>query len=358
MKTLAEAYGQLVEAKTRFGVGDTVRVLEPGYPETYTVSEVIGDNEVAMYQVKDNAGKPWGYFLETDLKKLAMTKTALPTPGTDVAPSPVKLQPPEEDPDYYSRMPTPHDEKEKAKKPAPKAVPPKEKKELPPKEKKQELPPKEKSKSQEELKHEQDLKEEQEFNEKFPHDKMRGPLKPTQELPKDLKKYTEDKPDNGKGGPQGKGPISINNPAYKSMFQRINKPVEKDTHGKGQNGPRSTRTPVSKQPKTRQKPSGGKGGGGWQKGPKGGTFRVGPSGKKEYRHGELATAYASLEKEAMEYQVGDRVTVLEYPGIPSFFYGEKGTIQSCTMPGKCEVQFADGRTAIMPDGALESENRR
>lgn len=263
-----------------------------------------------------------------------LEKTALP--GDGIPQALTELDIPEGE-DFYQRMPNP------SKKEEPKKKPEQKKKEEKPKEKPVEKT-KEKAKEPAPQPTEEDVqkKKDEEFEKAHPHGNI--PNKPTKDMPAEMKKYTQQPGEKTKEpAPKGDGPMNESNPKYKSMFQRINRPVEK------KNAPSKT------QPKQK-----GQGGGGWQQGPKGGTFKVGPGGKKIYKGGELEIAYAKANGlVALAFEHGDVVLIKDDANVPDMFKGRHGTIvdQIESVDGRFTVRFGDGHTMTFSKYDMENLTR-
>lgn len=278
-----------------FHKGEYVRIKDSGLIGRVTLA--MPPDEDTYYVVDENdVKKP---YKSNQLEKTSSIKEAAPTlPEVEEVP-PGLIAPYTEDENYYEKMPE-NDKKhpETKNKPVKKAPQqpiektPQEQeisKDIPKPVEQEMLSPEHKNKR--EMEQEQEQKENKEFESKFPHGIR--PNEPTGTATK-IEQPKEKKKEVVKNGPEGKGPMHSDNPAYKSMFERINKPVTKD---KDEN-PKSKTQDSGKnkvQPKTKAQP---KGNSGWQEGPKGGQFRVGPSGKKEYKHGSLEEAYADIDKSA------------------------------------------------------------
>lgn len=272
---IKEAYEKIELGKTKYKVGDPVAV--PSAQISGVIQEVIGDEGVAMYRVQDGKGNLFGYYLESDLKKTAVDKTAGPAvQNTSLPDVPPEFGPKDENEEYYARMPKPEQTpsgKDKGRPGADDKVQPKAKPIDTSK-----VSPKDQHRIEQEQKDKEQIEQ---FEQQFPHGSKEH--KPTGEAPK-----IEQPKEKAKPSPKDKfKPLTPEtNPG---MFKRINKPVEDNNNKKW----------FDEKTKGKEKPSKEKKQRSWQTGPKGGKFTVGPGGKKQYA--------AITDRNGVTIEVGDHI---------------------------------------------------
>lgn len=306
-------------AAAKFKTNDIVTTNDPNFDSEYKVVEVIGKDNVAMYALEDEMGSGHvSFFLENQLKKIGSVKVAAPT--STVEPPPGLIDPFKDDEKYFDRIPEHHKEKPHAKTPGTLKTPEEQevKNKIPRTIQKDMLGPKavepvkgpKLSPAQQAI--EDGKKEQDDFQKMYPlPSEIKQTHGPTKELPKSMEQFVQKERPKTQGPKQQEhGPVMtdkntgkqfeegkpFNTQTNPDFFKRVNAP----TTTKVQPTQKSVSVPSHNKG---QAPEKSKGQNSWQQGPKGGQFRVGPGGRKEYRHGSIESIYQEAGVEDTNVQV-------------------------------------------------------